>query len=117
MKILSFPGKPKPETRTRSKENSGRLAFTLTELVVVIAAVLLLAAMLLRTQASTRTDAMRLQCANNLKQVGLAFRVWAASHNDQFPMIVPTTQGGADNSSPPTPLSDGSQTYTVFMVM
>jgi hypothetical protein len=33
-------------------------------------------------------------CANQLKQVGLAFRVWGIDNNDRFPFQVPTNQGG-----------------------
>jgi len=35
-----------------------------------------------------------MSCANNLKQVGLAFREWAMGHGDQFPFNVPATKGG-----------------------
>ena len=34
-------------------------------------------------------------CQNNLRQVGLAFKVWALEHNDQFPFNVSTNLGGS----------------------
>ena len=34
-------------------------------------------------------------CTNNLKQVGLAFRIWAGDHQDINPMQVSVTNGGA----------------------
>ena len=33
-------------------------------------------------------------CENNLRQIGLAFKVWALDHNDQFPFNVSTNSGG-----------------------
>ena len=98
-----------------SKGTSNHWAFTLTELMVVIAVVALLTIMLLHTQASTRADAQRIQCVNNLKQVGLAFRLWAANHNDEFPMAVGTSDGGTKPAS--GPVVNGWETFKVFLVM
>jgi hypothetical protein len=36
----------------------------------------------------------RINCVNNLKQVGLAYRVWSLDHNDLFPTQVSLTNGG-----------------------
>ena len=36
----------------------------------------------------------RNNCQNNLRQVGLAFKVWALEHNDHFPFNVSTNAGG-----------------------
>jgi len=38
--------------------------------------------------------APRINCANNLKQVGLAFRTWAIDNDGRFPMQVSVTNGG-----------------------
>jgi len=38
--------------------------------------------------------AMRINCINNLKQVGLSFRQWALDHGDQYPFNVSTNAGG-----------------------
>jgi len=73
-------------------------AFTLIELVVVIVVVAILAACLVPALARTRPQAQRIACANNLKQVGLAFRTWAAARGGLPPMMVSAAQGGAAES-------------------
>jgi prepilin-type N-terminal cleavage/methylation domain-containing protein len=72
-----------------------KAAFTLIELLVVIAIIAILAAMLLPALAAAKRKAQRINCVNNLKEMGLAFRVWEGDNNDNYPMSVSTKQGGA----------------------
>ena len=89
---------------------SATKAFTVLELLITIVVLMLVAAILLPALAPVHT-CQRINCINNMKQIGLSFKVWALDNQDQLPMQVVGTNGGARE------LTAAGMVFPAFQVM
>ncbi len=82
------------ESGVVGKQQAG--GFTTVELLVVVATLVIVAILLLPALSKTRYRQPRsIQCIRNLKEIGLAFRLFSSDHGDRFPMRVSAHEGGA----------------------
>ena len=79
---------------SKSAGTKSARAFTVTELLVTVACIALLALILLPALGKSKARSSRWGCTNCMKQIGLAFRSWAIDNNDHIPMQVSLTNGG-----------------------
>lgn len=84
---------------------------TLIELLVVLAVIAVLGALILPQMARPHVYGGGPNCVNNLKQAGLAFRIWDGDNNDKYPMAVSGTNGGSME------FTCGANAFRTFRVM
>ncbi len=115
-----FPLKEAPGVsvpRSCLMKSSPRSAFTLVELLVVLAIVAVLAALLVPAARSALDTARSTKCASNLRQIGLALSAYASDNNNAYP---PLTDAVAAKDwdqaaiAPYLPLRPGGQQNAVF---
>jgi prepilin-type N-terminal cleavage/methylation domain-containing protein len=84
-------------TPPRQRRRAAR-AFTLIELLVVIAIIAILAAILFPVFAKARERAQVTTCLSNLKQIGVAFTLYAGDYDDGYPNVAnPGTDGNPND--------------------
>ncbi len=86
--LFTFNGVPKSVRTKRLNANCSRRgfsAFTLVELLTVVAIVAILAALLLPTLSFVKGRATGIQCLNNNRQLMLAWRMYVEDSHDRLP--------------------------------
>jgi prepilin-type processing-associated H-X9-DG protein len=91
--------------------NKRSRAFTAIDLMLVIVLVAVQVALVAPMFVHPRCGCIRINCASNLKQVGLAYRVWEGDNGDHYPMRGFTNELGV--SEVPKP----SNMFRYFQVM
>ncbi len=87
-------------------------AFTLVELLVVIAIIAILVSLLLPAVNSARDSARRIQCVNQMRQLGLAIHNFHDANNQ-----LPTIEHDWDIDPPANPLNDYSWRISIMPFM
>ena len=70
-------------------------ALTKIDVLVIVAVLVVVAALLLPALAAAKRKSSRIGCMGNIKQIGIAFRLWEGDNGDKYPMAVSVTNGGA----------------------
>ncbi len=84
---------------------------TLVEVLVIIMVITILAGTFVPAATKRKQRALRIQCVNNLKECGIAFRVWSGDQTPDFPMQHSVTKGGTME------FSSGPNAFRHFQVM
>lgn len=100
---------PAQKSKVRLKRKS-KLAFTLTEMLLVIGIILSLAGLSYPTYATARRSAKIVICANNLRQIYTSAQLYAADNADSFPR-------GKDGADILNPSSFPASTQSVLQSM
>lgn len=74
-----------------------REAFTLLELLVVLAIIAILVAIIVPSLSKARENSRRSICLSNLKQIGISATMYADDHNGAFPSAVNAASDGNSN--------------------
>ena len=89
----------------------GGRGFTLTEFLVVICVVAVVAVLLLPAIAAGKRKNSNIHCFNNLMQIGLASRIWEGDNGDKYPMQLAVTNDAMIK------LISGGNAYVIWQTM
>ena len=109
-------------TTAWARQHCGRRAFTLVEMLVVLAIISILSSMILPSLGRAREGGRRAACASNLRQIGLAFSLYVddneeryppLSSSETFPVPPPLPAGCSDTRTLPIDWSYALNPYTI----
>jgi prepilin-type processing-associated H-X9-DG protein len=83
------------EAQERTAPDSPGSGFTVTELLITVACLLVLGAFLFPAISRSKARPSRLGCSNNMMQVAMGFLSWSTDNQGRFPMQVPIAEGGS----------------------
>lgn len=78
--------------RFQTQQNQG---LTFIDVVIVIGLMIVLMVVIMPILARQRRPIQAINCVSNLKQVDLSFRIWEGDNNNEYPMGLSVTNGGA----------------------
>jgi competence protein ComGC len=79
--------------KPHSHSHSACRGLSLLEVMIVVATIALLIVAVLPRLARTNARSSRISCTSNLKQIGLACRLWSNDNNDEFPWVSTNSAG------------------------
>lgn len=87
-------------------QQKNKKAFTLVEILVVVAIIAILAGILFPVFARAREGARRSSCQSNLKQLGLGVAQYVQDYNNKYPVLEDSGDGGMFSTGTPLALSN-----------
>jgi competence protein ComGC len=94
LKIRRLTNSGKAAMKPRLAKQRNR-ALTLVEVLVVLVIIAGFILLTIPATSSRHTRSTRIACVSNLKQIGIACRLWEGDNHDKYPMAVSVTNGGA----------------------
>lgn len=83
----------------------------------VVSAFFIISVIKILTPSRDLPQVQRITCVKNLKQIGIAFRLWGFEHGDRFPFNVSTNEGGTRELCAIGPDGYDSNSFRHFQIM
>ena len=111
----------RPNMKTNSRTPKNTAAFTLTEAVIVVIIIGLLAAVILPELQRTKAKNNRISCVGRNKHIGDAYRVFASDNGDRYPLQATNNpyiyQPGGSGTAPGSVVSTNAEAWQVFQAL